>query len=315
MQWYILAPRPESESCAIDSTHQYSTRRNKKTGTELICLDLPSFVQKALDSITKSFTESTSIQFPEFKPAFLQSKPSVQQQQQLQTLMEGAHENWTYAILWESMYDYSGSLILGWANGYYKDKYKITTATAVEQKLRKEALNNLDSMICGSNVYTLGDDIFLSQDVPDTEWFFILSMFYSFVKGGGLPSHAFLHSSPVWVAGADRLAGLPCDRTRWGQSLGLQTMVCIPWANGVVELGSTELIFHGLHELDLIKQVRDLFKFSSTKMSSWPITEQGESKTNNVVRSVRTATTNNLQNSKDVSNISNILARSVKRVL
>ncbi|GMY34995.1 transcription factor MYC1-like [Fagus crenata] len=176
------------------------------------------------------------------------------------------------------MYDYSGSLILGWANGYYKDKYKITTATAVEQKLRKEALNNLDSMICGFNVYTLGDDIFLSQDVPDTEWFFILSMFYSFVKGGGLPSHAFFHSSPVWVAGADRLAGLPCDRTRWGQSLGLQTMVCIPWANGVVELGSTELIFHGLHELDLIKQVRDLFKFSSTKMSLWPITEQGESK-------------------------------------
>ena len=162
MQWYILAPRPESESCVIDSTHQSSTQRNKKTEIELIRLDLPSFVQKALDSITKSFAESTSIHFPEFKPAFLQSKPSVQQQQQLQTLMEGAHENWTYAILWESMYDCSGSLILGWANGYYEDKYKITTATAVEQKLCKEALNNLDSMICGSNVYTLGDDIFLS---------------------------------------------------------------------------------------------------------------------------------------------------------
>ena len=44
------------------------------------------------------------------------------------------------------MYDYSSSLILGWANGYYKDKYKITTAIAVEQKLRKEALNSLDSM-------------------------------------------------------------------------------------------------------------------------------------------------------------------------
>ncbi|KAK7833801.1 transcription factor myc2 [Quercus suber] len=75
-------------------------------------------------------------------------------QHHLQTLIEGAHENWTYAILWESLYDYSGSLILGWSNGYYRgnnnsnDKAK-TTTVVVEQELRKKALGKLYSVICG----------------------------------------------------------------------------------------------------------------------------------------------------------------------
>lgn len=51
--------------------------------------------------------------------ALMQSQLSMEllnqetMQHHLQTLIEGAHENWTYAILWEPLYDYSGSLILG----------------------------------------------------------------------------------------------------------------------------------------------------------------------------------------------------------
>lgn len=96
-----------------------------------------------------------------------------------------------------------------------------------------------------------------------------------------------------------------------GQSLGLQTMVCIPWANGVVELGSTDAIFHCEDQMDLIKKVRVLFNSNSLQMSSLPITEQGKSDHN--LRSVL-ATTNNLH-AKDMDNISNIIARSGKRTL
>nr|XP_023920925.1 transcription factor MYC2-like [Quercus suber]XP_023920932.1 transcription factor MYC2-like [Quercus suber]POF25103.1 transcription factor myc2 [Quercus suber] len=239
-------------------------------------------------------------------------------QHHLQTLIEGAHENWTYAILWESLYDYSGSLILGWSNGYYRgnnnsnDKAK-TTTVVVEQELRKKALGKLYSVICGGSDMSNGDDeIVLEDDVPNIEWFFNSSMFYSsIVRGGDLPSHAFFNSSPIWVVGSDQLAGLPCGRARQGQSLGLQTMVCIPWANGVVELGSTDAIFNCEDQMDLIKKVRVLFNSNSLQMSSLPITERGKS--DHILRSVL-ETTNNLH-AKDADNISNIIARSGKRTL
>ncbi|XP_065617547.1 cell wall protein RBR3-like isoform X1 [Quercus suber] len=327
MDWYISVPWPES--CASASTHdQSSTKRNKTRKTEFI--RMPTLVQKALDSTPKSMDDNN------FQPgessdltthpnmALMQSQSSREllnqetMQHHLQTLIEGAHENWTYAILWESLYDYSGSLILGWSNGYYRgnnnsnDKAK-TTTVVVEQELRKKALGKLYSVICGGSDMSNGDDeIVLEDDVPNIEWFFNSSMFYSsIVRGGDLPSHAFFNSSPIWVVGSDQLAGLPCGRARQGQSLGLQTMVCIPWANGVVELGSTDAIFNCEDQMDLIKKVRVLFNSNSLQMSSLPITERGKS--DHILRSVL-ETTNNLH-AKDADNISNIIARSGKRTL
>lgn len=145
-------------------------------------------------------------------------------QHHLQTLIEGAHENWTYAILWEPLYDYSGSLILGWSNGYYRGNYgkAKTTTVVVEQELRKKALGKLYSMICGGSDMSNGDEeIVLEDDVPNIEWFFNSSMFYSsIIRGGDLPSYTIFNSSPVWVVGLDQLAGLPCSRARQGAVLG-----------------------------------------------------------------------------------------------
>ncbi|KAL2999956.1 hypothetical protein AAZX31_09G186600 [Glycine max] len=103
-------------------------------------------------------------------------------------------------------------------------------------------------------------------------------MTQSFVNGGGLPGQAFFNSTPVWVTGSDRLSASPCERARQGHMFGLQTLVCIPSANGVVELGSTELIFQNS---DLMNKVKVLFNFSNNNFdmgSSWPATsaDQGE---------------------------------------
>ncbi|KHM99168.1 Transcription factor MYC2 [Glycine soja] len=60
---------------------------------------------------------------------------------------------------------------------------------------------------------------------------------------------------------------------------GLQTLVCIPSANGVVELASTEVIFQNP---DLMNKVRDLFNFNNNpETGSWALncvatTDQGE---------------------------------------
>jgi len=201
-------------------------------------------------------------------------------QQRLQTLIEGARESWTYAIFWQSSYDYSSSTsLLGWGDGYYKgeeDKGKGKApkeTSAAEQDHRKKVLRELNSLISGPSASA--DDV--DEEVSDTEWFFLVSMTQSFVSGSGLPGQAFLNSSPVWVAGADRLSDSTCERARQGQVFGLQTLVCIPAANGVVELASTEVIFQNP---DLMKKVRDLFNFNNSDTGFWPLncvaTNQGE---------------------------------------
>ncbi|EEF42418.1 transcription factor MYC2 [Ricinus communis] len=201
-------------------------------------------------------------------------------QQRLQALIEGARESWTYAIFWQSSYDYSGASVLGWGDGYYKGeedkgkgKSKSTSSSIAEQEHRKKVLRELNSLISGPTAIT--DDA-VDEEVTDTEWFFLVSMTQSFVNGGGLPGQAFFNGSPVWVAGLERLASSSCERARQGQIFGLQTLVCIPSANGVVELGSTELIYQSI---DLMNKVRVLFNFNSLEAGSWPMganPDQGE---------------------------------------
>ncbi|KAK0589752.1 hypothetical protein LWI29_018061 [Acer saccharum] len=200
-------------------------------------------------------------------------------QQRLQQLIEGARESWTYAIFWQSSYDYSGASLLGWGDGYYKGdadkaKSKLKTASAAEQEHRKKVLRELNSLISGS---ASPPDDAVDEEVTDTEWFFLVSMTQSFfVNSGGLPGQAFFSNSPVWVCGPERLANSGCERARQGHLFGLQTMVCIPSANGVVELGSTEVI---VQSSDLMNKVRFLFNFNGMEMGSWPAVQnpdQGE---------------------------------------
>ncbi|XP_021895583.1 transcription factor MYC2-like [Carica papaya] len=203
-------------------------------------------------------------------------------QQRLQALIEGARESWTYAIFWQSSYDYSGASVLGWGDGYYKgeeDKAKSksksssTPSSLAEQEHRKKVLRELNSLISGPAATS--DDA-VDEEVTDTEWFFLVSMTQSFVNGSGLPGQALFNSQPVWVAGSERLATSGCERARQGQVFGLQTMVCIPSANGVVELGSTELI---IQSSDLMNKVRVLFNFSGVDAGPWSMSsnpDQGE---------------------------------------
>ncbi|KAK9275463.1 hypothetical protein L1049_022730 [Liquidambar formosana] len=227
-----------------------------------------------------SSSASTSTPAPDPNRAFNQSQPSVTLfnqetlQQRLQALIEGARESWTYAIFWQSSVDVSGASLLGWGDGYYKGeenkgKRKVTSASSVaEQEHRKKVLRELNSLISGPSA--TADDA-VDEEVTDTEWFFLVSMTQSFINGGGLPGQALFNSTPVWVAGGDRLAVSQCERARQAQVFGLQTMVCIPSPNGVVELGSSEVIFQSS---DLMNKVRVLFNFSPD-MGSWPMSSGG----------------------------------------
>ncbi|GAB4857832.1 hypothetical protein Ancab_015738 [Ancistrocladus abbreviatus] len=195
--------------------------------------------------------------------------------QRLQNLIDGARQRWTYAIFWQFSSDFTGQSLLGWGEGYYKwednkDKSKSNNRTLNpdEQKRRKMVVRELNSLI--SDTSASADDAF-EEDVTDTEWFFLISMTHSFPNGVDLPGQAYSNSTPIWASGSEGLANSPCDRARQGSFFGLQTMVCIPTINGVLELGSTELI---LHCPDLMAKVRVLFNSdggSSGEVNWWPV--------------------------------------------
>ncbi|KAF8098005.1 hypothetical protein N665_0276s0006 [Sinapis alba] len=186
-------------------------------------------------------------------------------QQRLQALIEGTHEGWTYAIFWQPSYDFSGASVLGWGDGYYKgeeDKGKPRQrstpppfSTPADQEYRKKVLRELNSLISGG---AGPSDDAVDEEVTDTEWFFLVSMTQSFACGAGLAGKAFSTANPVWVSGSDQLTGSGCERAKQGGVFGMQTIACIPSANGVVELGSTEQI---RQSSDLMNKVRILFNF------------------------------------------------------
>lgn len=229
--------------------------------------ELSSFWPSSVDAHQPSYLHPASaaaskISTPAAAAQFLNQETL---QQRLLALIEGASESWTYAIFWQSsVVDYGGPSVLGWGDGYYKGeeiKGKRQTASCpAEQAHRKKVLRELNSLISGPQTAAVDDAV--DEEVTDSEWFFLISMTQSFVNGSGLPGQALYSSSPVWVTGTERLAASHCDRAVQAQGFGLQTLVCIPSSNGVVELGSTELIYHSS---DLMNKVRALFNFNGVE--------------------------------------------------
>lgn len=216
-------------------------------------------------------------------------------QKRLHAVLSGTHEPWTYAIFWKpSYYDFSGESVLKWGDGVYNDgdeektrrrlrRKKTILSSPEEEERRSKVLQELNFMISGEAFPVVEDDDVNDDDddveVTDMEWFFLVSMTWSFGNGSGLAGKAFASYNPVWVTGSDQIYGSGCDRAKQGGGLGLQTIVCIPSDNGVLELGSTEQI---RQNSDLLNKIRFLFNFEGSKdLSGAPTSVQFHSSINN----------------------------------
>ncbi|CAN6971985.1 unnamed protein product [Brassica rapa subsp. trilocularis] len=235
---------------------------------------------------TNHWSQQPSLPPPPPPPSLSQFNEDTLQQR-LQTLIESAGERWTYAIFWQISHDFDSpagenTVILGWGDGYYrgeedkeKKKKQSSSSNPAEQEHRKRVIRELNSLIAGGGAGV--SDEANDEEVTDTEWFFLVSMTQSFVNGVGLPGESFLNSRVIWLSGSGALTGSGCERARQGEVYGLQTIVCIAAENGVVELGSSEVISQSS---DLMDKVNGLFNGNGGgEASSWGFNlnpDQGE---------------------------------------
>ncbi|CAA7014638.1 unnamed protein product [Microthlaspi erraticum] len=208
-----------------------------------------------LSMIEALLTSSSSDLWP-LAPANVNLSLDTTIQKRLHAVLNGTNEAWTYAIFWKpSYYDFSGESVLKWGEGVYKGGEEAKARRNRKATAEKE---HRSKIIPGEALPVVDDD---DVEMKDTEWFYLVSMTCSFSSGSGLPGKAFDTNNPVWVFGSDQIIESGCDRAKQGRDLGMQTIVCIPFDNGVLELGSTDQI---RQISDLLDKIRFLFNFEGS---------------------------------------------------
>ncbi|KAM0012048.1 putative transcription factor MYC/MYB [Helianthus debilis subsp. tardiflorus] len=180
-------------------------------------------------------TPSSVVPFPDHHHANTPTLPPSHQKK-LQSLLQcQPNHPWAYAIFWKTFNHDDGRLALTWADGYFLEN------------------PNKPQLIRSHN--------------DDEAWFYTISLTRSFTLGdGSAPAKALASNSVVWLTGAHNFLSFDCSRAKEASIHGLQTLVCVPASDGVVEMGS----FHVLHqtESDLTHQVQSLFGCGSSSSSS-----------------------------------------------
>ncbi|KAG6393457.1 hypothetical protein SASPL_147699 [Salvia splendens] len=201
-----------------------------------------------LSSSTASSTTSSAA------AASLSSEPpsSGLLQKKLQHILQTQPDWWAYAILWHTTKDDSGRIVLTWADGHFQGtKENSPSAPAGSlQPERKKVMRGIQALI--------GDAASdpLDGDVTDSEWFYVMSLAQSISLGDGVVGKAFNSGSLVWLSGANQLRFYNCHRAKEAQIHGIQTMVCIPCYDGVLELGSDAVV---TENWNLVQTVKSLF--------------------------------------------------------
>ncbi|PKI60599.1 transcription factor BHLH42-like [Punica granatum] len=169
----------------------------------------------------------------------------------LQSMLQAAVQSvkWTYSLFWH-ICPQQGILI--WGDGYYNGPIKTRKTvqpmevSAEEASLqRSQHLRELyESLSAGeTNQPARRPCASLSpEDLTETEWFYLMCVSFSFPPGVGLPGKAYARRQHVWLTGANEVDSKTFSRAILAKSARIQTVVCIPLLDGVVELGTTERI-------------------------------------------------------------------------
>ncbi|KAL3832820.1 hypothetical protein ACJIZ3_007556 [Penstemon smallii] len=192
------------------------------------------------NNIVVSSSSSSSI-ISSLSPHQDQQPPTLQKK--LQYILQTQPDWWAYAILWQTSKDENDRIYLTWGDGHFQVA-KIKNPISERKKV----------VVMRGGDFEGGDT---TGDVTDTEWFYVMSLAQSFSLGDGVVGKAFSSGSLVWLSGENQLRFYNCQRAKEAQIHGMQTMVCIPTLDGVLEMGSDVMI---TENWNLIQMVKSLFQ-------------------------------------------------------
>nr|AWV96622.1 mutant beta-helix-loop-helix transcription factor [Phaseolus vulgaris] len=182
-------------------------------------------------------------------------------QSMLQAAVQSVH--WTYSLFWQLC---PQQVILVWGDGYYNGAIKTRKTvqpmevSAEEASLqRSQQLRELyESLSAGeTNPPTRRPCAALSpEDLTESEWFYLMCVSFSFPPGVGLPGKAYARRQHVWLTGANEVDSKTFSRAILAKSARIQTVVCIPLLDGVVEFGTTDKV---QEDLNFIHHVKTFF--------------------------------------------------------
>ncbi|XP_020224006.1 transcription factor MYC2 [Cajanus cajan] len=165
--------------------------------------------------------------------------PTLTLQQKLQFLLQTQPEWWVYAIFWQASNDENGNLFLSFGEGHFQATHKQTSPKSLPPK--KLTNNNIN----------------------DAEWFYVMSLTRTFPvtnasSSSSLPGKSLAQGSVLWLNNNKHdLQFYNCERTNEAHVHGIQTLICIPTQNGVVEMGSYDFI---KQNWSLVHHVKSLFE-------------------------------------------------------
>nr|AGL98426.1 bHLH1 [Tulipa fosteriana] len=208
---------------------------------------------------------------------------------QLAAAVRGIH--WSYAIFWALSTRQQG--VLAWRDGYYNGEIKTrktTQATELQDDQqddqtslhRSEQLRELYGSLSAEdrNQQSKRPSASLSpEDLTDMEWYYVVCMSFTYNPGEGLPGRALASNQHIWVTNASFADSQIFSRSILAKSASVQTVVCFPFMDGVLELGTSELVND---DPAFIQHVKTCFwelpkaVYTETSISSSPGTENDE---------------------------------------
>lgn len=156
---------------------------------------------------------------------------------------------WSYAIFWSLSTRQKG--VLEWGGGYYNGDIKTRKVQATELKAdkiglqRSEQLRELYKSLLGGDAgqqAKRSSPALSPEDLSDEEWYYLVCMSFVFNPGEGLPGRALANKQTIWLCNAQYADSKVFSRSLLAKSASIQTVVCFPYLEGVMELGVTELV-------------------------------------------------------------------------
>ncbi|KAF7051743.1 hypothetical protein CFC21_059952 [Triticum aestivum] len=199
--------------------------------------------------------------------------------------------NWTYAIFWSISTGPAG--VLAWKEGFYNGEIKtrkMTSSTTTTEPRSQQLRELYESLLSGGNSDRRAR--LSPEDLGDAEWYYTISMSYTFRPGQGLPGKSFASNQHVWVYNAQSADTKTFERALLAKTVPIkvstllpsrfhhcicidlsrtcvpftslisswlaffQTVVCIPFMGGVLELGTSDPV---LEDSNMVHQIGTSF--------------------------------------------------------